>query len=89
MHYAHNVGSAAFIKICIFEHLYKISYTDIQIHLIYALHQTRNKRSKNDKEKRTKGLSDFMAKLNLWLKLNFTNHSALLEVFHQHLISIF
>ena len=41
MHYAHNVGLGAFIKICIFEHLYTISYTDIRIQLIYALYQTR------------------------------------------------
>ena len=31
-----------------------------KIHLICTLHQTRNKRSKNDKEKRTKGLNDSM-----------------------------
>ena len=47
MHYANNVGLGALIKICIFEHLYRISYTDIPIHLIYAMHQTRNKQETN------------------------------------------
>ena len=69
--YAHNVGLGAFIKICMFEHLYKISVADIQIHLIYALHQTRNKRREkkrtNDEEKRTKGLSDYVGEAKLKL----------------------
>ena len=35
MHYAHNVGEGALIEICIYDHVYKISCTDIQIHLIH------------------------------------------------------
>ena len=38
-----------------------------KIHLIYALHQTRNKRSKNDIEKRTKGLNDYVGEAKLKL----------------------
>ena len=50
MLYAHDVGLGAFIEICIFAHPYEISYTDIEIHLIYALHQTGNKRKRTEQE---------------------------------------
>ena len=65
MHYAHNVGLGAFIKICIFEHLYKISYKDIQIHLIMPCIKQETNVVKNDKEKRTKGLSDYVGEAKL------------------------